>query len=201
MVRQARLPLLSFALVASAIYATAITMMRLRPELRHPEAVSIGLLVNLLVVVPLAYYLLVVRRAGWPARTLVPLAVLSLSGAKAAWILTALAAYGVLWFLADYRATRLRPILVEGDLLRLRTGLRWTLRIPLSHIAAIHTRPPHSEPALRANLPFTRPVWIDLTEPATAQGPYGKEKTIRWIAVAVDEMARFREALATAAPL
>jgi hypothetical protein len=114
---------------------------------------------------------------------------------RGAWLLTALAAYGMLWFLADYRATRLRPILLDGDTLCLRTGLRWTVRIPRSHIVALHKKAPKTEPFIRATLPSTTPLWIELSEPVTAQGPYGKEKTARWIAVAVDEAQAFREAL------
>src|SRR5258708_1898376 len=81
MVRHARLPFLSFALLATGIYAVAITMERMRPVLRRPEGVSLGLLVDLLVVVPLAFYLLAVRRAGWPVRALIPLFLFSLTGA------------------------------------------------------------------------------------------------------------------------
>jgi hypothetical protein len=328
MVRQARLPFLSFGLIATAIYAVAITLERMRPELRQPELVSLGLLVDLLVVVPLAFYLLAVRRTGWPARTLIPLFLFSLTGAawvlpeqremlkrlsevlsipaeiglvtwiavrtarslkstrgagtedmlerlrqvareilpvrgvaeaiafemaviyfslfawrrrpqsppaaarvftyhrtsgygalgfallimtlaeaipvhllvtrwspRAAWLLTALAAYGLLWFLADYRATRLRPILLDAETLCIRTGLRWSVQIPRIHIAAIHRKAPKSEPFVRAALPFMTPLWIELTEPVTAQGPYGKLKTARWISVAVDDAKAFREAL------
>src|SRR5262249_41525956 len=80
MVRQARLPFLTFAAIATAVYATAVTMMRMRPVLRHPDAVSAGLLIDLLIVVPLAFYFLPVRRAGWPIRTLIPLFLFSLTG-------------------------------------------------------------------------------------------------------------------------
>jgi hypothetical protein len=327
MVRQARLPFLSFGLVATAIYAAAITMEKRMPELRQPELVSLGVLVDLLVVVPLAFYLLAVRRAGWPARTLIPLFLFSLTGAawvlpeqremlkrlseilsipaeiglvawiatrtarslkstrdagtedmlerlrqvareilparavaeaiafemavvyfslfawrrrpqspptaqvftyhrtsgygalgfaflimtlaeaipvhllvtrwspRGAWLLTALAAYGLLWFLADYRATRLRPILLDAETLCIRTGLRWTLRIPRAHIIAIHRKAPKSEAFIRAALPLMTPLWIELSEPVTAQGPYGKLKTARWISVAVDDAQAFREAV------
>ncbi|HEX3526755.1 MAG TPA: hypothetical protein VH988_06790 [Thermoanaerobaculia bacterium] len=327
MVRPARLPLLTFAFLATGIYAVAVIMVRMRPELRHPDAVSAGLLIDLLVVVPLVFYVLPIRRAGWPARTLIPLFLLSLTGAalvlpdqremlkrvseilsipaeiglvawiagrtrrslrgtrgagaddmldrlrnvareivplrgvaeaigfemavvyyslfawrrrspsppatrvftyhrtgsygalgfallivtiaeaipvhllvtrwssRGAWLLTALAAYGMLWFLADYRATRLRPILLDEDILSIRTGLRWTVRIPRAHIVAIHKKAPKAEPFIRATLPGTTPLWIELSEPVTAQGPYGKEKTARWISVAVDEAKAFREAV------
>lgn len=81
MVRQARLPLLTFAVLTTGIYAVAVTVTRMQSVLREPEIVSLGLLFDLLVTVPLAYYLLAVRRAGWPARTLIPLFLLSLTGA------------------------------------------------------------------------------------------------------------------------
>jgi len=327
MVRSARQPFLTFAVLATGIYAAAVTMVRMRPELRHPDAVSVGILIDLLVVVPLVFYFLPVRRAGWPARTLIPLFLFSLTGAalvlpdqremlkrvseilsvpaeiglvawiavctrrslrstsgpgaedmldrlrqvareivpmrgiseaigfemavvyyslfawrrrspsppavrvftyhrtngygalgfallivtiaeaipvhllvtrwspRGAWLLTALAAYGMLWFLADYRATRLRPILLDDDTLCIRTGLRWTVRIPRAHIVAIHKKAPKGDSFLRATLPGTTPMWIELAEPVTAQGPYGKEKTARWISVAVDQVKAFREAV------
>jgi hypothetical protein len=321
-----RLPLLAFALLATWVYITALTMERMRPALRHPGLVSSGLLVDLLLVVPLAFYLLAVRRAGWPARTLIPIVLFSLTGAalvlpdqremlkrvseavslpaelglvtwitlrtvrsfrkaspgaddvlerlkmvaqeilplrraaeavafeiailyyalftwrrrphvpagtraftyhrksgygallfalliatlgeaipvhllvarwstKAAWTLTALAAYGIFWFLADYRAARLRPILLDEDTLCLRTGLRWSLRIPRHLILAVHKKAPKAEPFLRTTLPTAQPLWIELSEPVTAQGPYGMEKTARWISFAVDEAAEFRQAV------
>jgi hypothetical protein len=327
MVRQARLPFLSFTFLATGIYAVAITMERMRPALRQPELVSLGLLVDLLVVVPVAFYLLAVRRAGWPSRTLIPLFLFSLTGAalvlpdqremlkrlseilsipaeiglvtwiatrtvrslrstsgeetgdmlerlrqvareilpvravseaiafemavvyfslfawrrrsqnpptaqvftyhrtsgygalgfaflimtlaeaipihllvtrwspRGAWLLTSLAAYGLLWFLADYRATRLRPILLDDETLCIRTGLRWTLRIPRAHIVAIHKKGPRSETFIRAALPFMTPQWIELTEPVTAQGPYGKQRQARWISLGVDDAKGFREAI------
>ncbi|HEV7507008.1 MAG TPA: hypothetical protein VGS07_19115 [Thermoanaerobaculia bacterium] len=327
MVRQARWPFLSFGFLATGIYAVAITLERLRPVLRQPELVSLGLLVDLLVVVPLAFYLLAVRRAGWPVRTLIPLFLFSLTGtawvlpdqremlkrlsevlsipaeiglvawiavrtvrslkstsgagtddmlerlrqvareilpvravaeaiafemavfyfslfawrrrphippatraftyhrtsghgalgfallimtlaeaiplhllvtrwsSRGAWLLTALAAYGLLWFLADYRAARLRPILLDEEILCIRTGLRWTVRIPRAHIVAIHKKAPKSEAFIRAALPIVTPLWIELTEPVTAQGPYGKEKRARWISVSVDDVKGFREAV------
>ena len=114
---------------------------------------------------------------------------------RAAWLLTSLAAYGLLWFLADYRATRLRPILLDEETLCLRTGLRWTVRIPRSHVVAIHRQAPKSEAFIRAALPAMTPLWIELSEPVTAQGPYGKEKQARWISVGVDDAKAFREAL------
>jgi hypothetical protein len=322
------LPVLAFALLAAWVYVTALTLERMRPALQHPGLVSSGLMLDLLIGVPLAYYLLAVRRAGWPARTLIPVVLLSLTGAalvlpdqremlkrfseavsipaeigligwitvrtvrsfrkagvgagddvlerlriaareilpvrraaeaiasemaifyyalfawrrpraplaarvftyhrtsgygaivfalliitigeglpvhllvtrwsaKAAWVLTVLTAYSVLWILADYRATRLRPVLLDEETLCVRTGLRWTIRIPRSHIVAIHKKAPQkSEPRVRTALPITTPLWIELAEPVTAHGPYGITRRARWISVSVDEAKAFQEALA-----
>jgi hypothetical protein len=113
-----------------------------------------------------------------------------------AWGLTVLSAYGMFWFLADWRATRLRPHLLDAEALQIRTGLRWSVRIPRERMAALHTKlPPGAGPILRAALPGGNPLWIELTEPVTAQGPYGIEKCARWISVSVDDPARFRQGL------
>ncbi|HEX4960733.1 MAG TPA: hypothetical protein VF173_07835 [Thermoanaerobaculia bacterium] len=312
MVRSSRLPFFTFGLLAAAVYATAVTLVRLRPVLRQPELVSSGLLVDLLIVVPLAFYWLAVRRAGWPARTLIPVFLFSLTGAawvlpdqretlkrlsevlsipaeiglltwitvrtvrslrsasgaatddmlerlrqvareilpvravteaiafemavvyyslfawrrrpqsppgsrvftyhrksgygalgfallivtlaeaipvhllvarwssKGAWCLTALALYGMLWFLADYRATRLRPILLEAETLRIRTGLRWTVLVPRAHVVAIHKQPPKSEPFLR------RPAGHDAAVARAGRAGHGAGAVWKGEAGAVD---------------
>jgi hypothetical protein len=119
----------------------------------------------------------------------------------AAWILTILTAYGMVWFIGDWRAARLRPILLDADEIRLRVGLRWTVTIPREQIAAIHRkRPSNSEPYLRASLPGTTPLWIELTEPVTAKGPYGIQKTARWISLNVDDPERLLRSLPASAP-
>lgn len=85
----------------------------------------------------------------------------------------------------------------DGETLCIRTGLRWTIRIPRAHIVAIHKKAPKSEPFLRAALPMMKPLWIELTEPVTAQGPYGIQKQARWISVAVDDAKAFQGALSS----
>ena len=62
---------------------------------------------------------------------------------KAAWIVTTLDLYGILWLLGDFQALRLRPTRIENDTLVLNYGLRWRAEIPLSAIAAIE--PVHGE--------------------------------------------------------
>jgi hypothetical protein len=52
----------------------------------------------------------------------------------AAWVVTGLDVYGVLWLLGDYHALRLRPSYVEDGLLHIRYGLRWSVDVPLDQI-------------------------------------------------------------------
>jgi hypothetical protein len=327
MTRRAHLPLLAFALLATGIYAAEVSILRMRPLWGRPDLVALGVMLDLIVMVPLVYWFLAVRRGGWPWATLIPVVLLGILGAAlmlphhhgllgkllealaipyeiglvtwisvrtwravrrgggdgdtlerlrtvagevlparrvaeaiafemavlyyalfswrrqpaevpgtepftyhrksgygaivfailimmaaegipthilvmrwspvAAWVLTFLTAYGTVWFLADWRATRLRPMLLGPDELRLRVGLRWTMTIPRDRIAAVYKkRPPGSEPYLRASLPGTTPLWIELTEPVTARGPYGIQKRARWISLNVDDPERFRQALA-----
>jgi len=56
---------------------------------------------------------------------------------RAAWIVTAIDAYGALWLLGDYHALRLRPTTIEEGVLHLRYGLRWSADVPLANIAAL----------------------------------------------------------------
>ena len=51
-----------FAATAAAVFGTALLLARLLPGLRRPDAVAAGLTFDLVVTVPAAFYLLVVRR-------------------------------------------------------------------------------------------------------------------------------------------
>jgi len=62
--------------IAVTIYAAAFAIARLLPTLRRPDAVAAGMTVDLVVVVPLAFHLLVVRRRGWPAVSVAPVVLL-----------------------------------------------------------------------------------------------------------------------------
>lgn len=322
MTRRAHLHLFAFALLATGIYAAEVAIVRMRWN--RPDLVAVGVMSDLIVVVPLVYWFLAVRRGGWPRLSVVPVVLLGILGAAlmlpqdrgllrevvrvlaipyeiglitwiairtrravrltpgdgdtlermrsvagdvlpsrrvaeaiafemavlyyallswrrrpeevkgaftyhrksgygaivfalllmmaaegipahilivrwspvAAWVLTALTAYGVLFFLADWRAMRLRPILLDADGLRVRIGVRCTVTVPRERIAAIHRkRPPGSDPYIRASLPGPMPLWLELTEPVTAKGPYGTEKRARWISLTVDDPEGFRQAL------
>jgi hypothetical protein len=116
--------------------------------------------------------------------------------ALAAWIATAGTAYGALWLLADYRATVLRPILVDGRSLLLRVGLRFTLEVPIDGIASVERlRPDPGKDAVALPLLAPPTHWVMLSEPRVAEGPYGLRRRVRAIGVAPDDPEAFERRL------
>ncbi len=72
-----RTSLLLFAGVVLGVYATALAVVGQLPHLERASAVAVGLTLDMVVVVPLMFYLLVVRRRGLPLVALAPVLVLS----------------------------------------------------------------------------------------------------------------------------
>lgn len=117
---------------------------------------------------------------------------LSLWSPTAAWVLTGLSLYGFLWLIGDYRALRLRPSVVRGDVLELRLGLRWNARVPLTSIRAVGrtgARPPaRSTPGYLQAVVLGEPTHLlELSEPVAVLGPYGWRKVARRIGITVDD--------------
>jgi hypothetical protein len=81
------------------------------------------------------------------------------SHAAAAWGLTALSAYSLLWLAGHHRAVALRPVVLEGDTLALRAGLRLTARVPLAAVAA-------AEAVTWRTVPRRRAGYLDAAQPA-----------------------------------
>lgn len=108
----------------------------------------------------------------------------------AAWVLTAVSAYGSVWLIGMSRAFALRPVLVIGREVLVRGGMMWTVRVPVEAIASIDFTgefdlkvPPASEPTLV----------IRLTEPLTAHGMYGMTRRVSRLGIGVDDPAGFME--------
>lgn len=114
----------------------------------------------------------------------------------AAWILTALSVYGVIWMVGDLQAIRLRPTLVDDDALHVRVGLRWDARIPWSEIEAVEPRgaapfPSRAPGHLRAT-PMGEPALVvTLRRPVRVRGPYGISRTVTRLGIAVDDPGGF----------
>lgn len=147
------------------------------------------------------------RRSGHAGIVLVFLLVLSIEGAAvhllllqwsalAAWIFTIGTAYGALWLIADYRATVLRPILVDDNGITLRAGIRCTLQIPHERIAEVgHRSLPKGKDIVNLTLLGKPDVWLTLSEPMLALGPYGLRRCVRAVGIQPDMAEYFRQAL------
>jgi hypothetical protein len=123
----------------------------------------------------------------------------------AAWLLSALGAYAVLWMAGDYQAVRLRPVVAAGDALLVRVGLRWSATIPYAQIEQVQRRgqesPSRRTPGyLRAALLTDPELVLVLRGPVRARGPYGIEKEVWRVGLAVDDADRLRAVLAQRCP-
>jgi hypothetical protein len=112
---------------------------------------------------------------------------------KAAWIVTALDLYGILWLLGDYHALRLRPSFVRDGVLHVRHGLRWSADVALSNIAAVEPAPLDwkRKGILRLTLLDDPRFLIRLAEPVTVHGLAGIRRTVDTIAVNAHDAEAF----------
>jgi hypothetical protein len=118
----------------------------------------------------------------------------------AAWILSVLSVYGVIWMVGDLQAIRLRPTLVTPDALHVRVGVRWNVTLPWSEIESIEPRGrapfPHRAPGHLRATPMGEPTFIvTLRRPTRVAGPYGITKTVTRIGIAVDDAQGFAGAV------
>jgi hypothetical protein len=118
----------------------------------------------------------------------------------AAWALTGLSLYSVLWLWGLYQAVRLRPIRIEEDRLLIRIGLKWRVEIPFEDVAAVEilrggTVLPKRKDLLCAVVLGEARYLLRLARPLTAEGPYGIRKQVEQVAFTVDEPQRFEAAL------
>ncbi len=111
----------------------------------------------------------------------------------AAWVLTALSLYGVLWLIAFLRSLTLRPCLVGADEAIVRLGLFFTLRIPARAIARIVSEP--TPGALVLPRGATPGLCIEFTEPLEAQLIFGLRKRVTALALAADDPETLTAAL------
>ncbi|HLJ49337.1 MAG TPA: hypothetical protein VKU01_25160 [Bryobacteraceae bacterium] len=123
--------------------------------------------------------------------------------AVAAWIMTALDVYGLIWLVAIGRALRLRPILVGEDRVLIRVGLIWEVEFRRDQVAHCHRvagpPPNRREPGYLSAVVLNEPQWlIELKEPVTAHGLLGRRREVTRIGLAVDESPGFGQAFGNA---
>ncbi|MET0400543.1 MAG: hypothetical protein ABW277_27380 [Longimicrobiaceae bacterium] len=121
--------------------------------------------------------------------------------ATAAWALTALSLYGLVWLLGHFQAVRLRPVLLTADALHVRVGLVWSVRVPYGDVASLGAAgagaPARRAPGyLHAVTLGPARLLVELREPVRVDGLYGYvRKDVRRIGLAVDDRERFRAEL------
>jgi hypothetical protein len=110
----------------------------------------------------------------------------------AAWIITSLSIYAVIWVTAFWRSLHLRPILISGDTLTFRLGYLFEAQIPRAQIASWQSPAGEAKGAFR-NARLADPQFlIELTAPVTMQGPYGIRKNVSKLALAVDNPVQLK---------
>ena len=118
---------------------------------------------------------------------------------KAAWIVTALDLYGMLWLVGDYHAIRLRPTLLRAGAIEVRHGLRWSGVVERGNVAAVERVRTEADWKRRRTLKLAlleEPQYvIRLHSPVVVTGIAGWRKTIDSIAVRPDDPVVFERAL------
>ncbi len=119
----------------------------------------------------------------------------------AAWVATGLSAYSLLWLLAHGQAVRRRPVLLTATTLVVRAGFVWRAAIPRAQLLSGKkiTDVPTPAPGLlnAARLLLTPPnLLLTFTEPQPVRGLYGLRRTVRCLAIYVDEPAALMQLLA-----
>ncbi len=110
--------------------------------------------------------------------------------AVAAWLLTGLSLYTLLWLLGDYQALRLKPIRFTATHLRLYAGLRWQANIALEDVAA--TAPADAASHTCFNSSSKPQLYLHLKRPVPVFGLFGRRTDVTCIGVQVDDPERFR---------
>lgn len=134
------------------------------------------------------------------AETLAVHFVVTLWNSAAAWMLSGLSVYALVWLVGDYRAFAARPLRITARLLQLRLGLRWEANIPLSWIARVEpivgscSRPKRG--VLHVALVGSPNVRIELDRPIRVTAMYGIEKTVQSLCIRVDRAEEFVRELA-----
>ncbi len=113
-----------------------------------------------------------------------------------AWLVTAATIYGGLWLLSDLRAAIARPVIVDGNRLIFRAGLRFDIEIPRSALESITTIKPKNNAGLVSTSFLGQPShWIVLKEAIVGNGPYGFRRQASAIGFTPDEPELFAEAV------
>lgn len=113
---------------------------------------------------------------------------------EAAWLLTAVSLYSLLFLVADTVALVKRPLLIDQSQVLLRLGLRWRGSFPISEIDRVVTvteAPPKNRATLNGCFLSTPNLLITCRQPIAIAGPFGIRREVRRIALFIDDRDAF----------
>ena len=118
-----------------------------------------------------------------------------------AWWLSGLGLYTLLLLVAHAHAVRLCPLLLTVDKLDVRVGFAWQLTVPRAAVVAAQAirEAPAAESAIlnAAKALLAAPnVLLSFAAPVVVTGPYGINRTVRCMALHLDQPQAFLAALA-----
>ena len=213
------LPRIAIALLAClALYGIDLACMATVPATGFDFASGFAVPFDLMVCVPAAFYLLVVRRrgltplavlpvvwAGYLAASqlaapglLSPLAVSAAAGSAGTFSLLpplfAASLYALLWLVAAARASVLNPLLVDDETLTVRWAAFVCEDVPLRLVTGVGAAAPDVPKRERLDLGVmgAPPCWIELSEPLEVRTLAGTRRPVRAINVSPDNADRSR---------
>jgi len=116
----------------------------------------------------------------------------------AAWILTGLSSYALLFFFGDLNSLRRRPLIITESGVALRVGIRWDAFVDFKNIRQVSTTQiPSLADKSHLNIALLRNAncIIHLHDPVTISGLYGITKSASSIALSIDDVERFTSEL------
>jgi hypothetical protein len=122
----------------------------------------------------------------------------------AAVVLTGLSLYSLLWLVGDYRATRRRPVVLDGRRLVLRVGLRCHVVVEIDQLRSVRLVAWNGVPERAGGyLNTTRPgrpnIVIEIRDPVRVTTLLGLQRSAQRIGLRLVEPQRFRNAIVNVA--
>ncbi|AWW75268.1 hypothetical protein CD351_12595 [Erythrobacter sp. KY5] len=116
-----------------------------------------------------------------------------------AWVLFAVSVWGIIWTVALLKSFRINPVLVTGDVVRVRSGMIYDFEVPISQIAdaatAFTSEELQDKSVLNLALMSAPNVSLRFSRPIAIPTAIGGEKHISGVGLRLDDSAGFLEVL------
>jgi hypothetical protein len=117
----------------------------------------------------------------------------------AAWIVSALSIYSLLWVIGDYHAIRLTPVRLTDERLEVRIGRRWSVDIDVDQISSIEvvngSFDEDESSAVDISLIGAPDVILEVRDEHELTGPFGIRKGFKTLALSMDNPSEFIRAV------